>query len=272
MTDTDKEHRHAVALFRHGVIAELVRLQPGAQGLYACLAEKAAREYTIPGTTRTRVAAETIRHWIKRYRVGGFEALMPKVRADRGRARKIPDDITELLIAIKEENPRLPVRAVIEQAKASGQMPAGLVLASSTVNRLLVREGLMHPPANAPSSNDRRRFSFVRAGQLWMSDVMHGPTVAVEGKGRRKAYLIAFLDDATRVVPYAAFATSENTAAFGPVFKQALLRRGLPERLYVDNGANYRSRHLALVCAKLGVALIHARPRQLPRQASPAVA
>jgi len=86
--------------------------------------------------------------------------------------------------------------------------------------------------------------------------------VAVQGKRRRKSYLIAFLDDATRVVPYAAFALSENTQAFLPVLKQALLRRGLPERLYVDNGANYRSRHLALVCAKLGVALIHARPYQ----------
>jgi transposase InsO family protein len=262
MTDTDKEHRHAVALFRYGVIAELVRLEAGAEGLYARIAEKAAREYVIPGTSRTRVAAETIRHWIKRYRVGGFDALMPKARADRGRARKIPDDITELLIAIKEEHPGLAVRGVIEQAKASGHVPEGLLLASSTVNRLLVREGLMRPRTDAPSSNDRRRFSFVRAGQLWMSDVMHGPTVAVEGKGRRKAYLIAFLDDATRVVPYAAFATSENTAAFLPVFKQALLRRGLPERLYVDNGANYRSQHLALVCAKLGVALIHARPYQ----------
>ncbi|VFN06992.1 MAG: Mu transposase, C-terminal [Candidatus Kentron sp. G] len=77
---------------------------------------------------------------------------------------------------------------------------------------------------------------------------------------KRKTYLIAFIDDATRVIPYAAFATSENTRAFLPVLKQAVLRRGLPERLYVDNGANYRSQHLSLVCAKLGVALIHARP------------
>jgi putative transposase len=262
MTDTDKDHRHATGLFRYGVIADLVRLESGAQGLYARIGEKAACQYTIPGTNRTRVAAETIRHWIKRYRVGGFDALVPKPRADRGRARKIPDDIAELLIEIKQQHRALPVRSVIEQARASAQMPEGLVLAPSTVNRLLAREGLMRPPTDAPSSNDRRRFAFARAGQLWMSDVMHGPSVGVVGKGRRKAYLIAFLDDATRVVPYAAFATSENTAAFLPVFKQALLRRGLPERLYVDNGANYRSHHLALVCAKLGVALIHARPYQ----------
>ena len=90
---------------------------------------------------------------------------------------------------------------------------------------------------------------------------MHGPSVA-DGRKRRKTYLIAFIDDATRVVPFAAFAFAENTAAFLPVFKQALLRRGQPARLYVDNGSAYRSRQLALVCAKLGVALIHARPYQ----------
>ena len=262
MSPSDQEHRRAVALFRYGVIADLARLEPGAEGLYRHIAQKAERDYTIPGTTRTRIAAETIRHWLKRYRVGGFDALSPKPRADRGRPRKIPDDIAELLIAIKEEHPKLAVRGVIEHARASGELPDDMVLAPSTVNRLLVREGLMRPRPEAPSSNDRRRFAFARAGELWMSDVMHGPSVAVEGKGRRKAYLIAFLDDATRVVPYATFALSENTAAFLPVFKQALMRRGVPERLYVDNGANYRSQHLALVCAKLGVALIHARPYQ----------
>ena len=57
--------------------------------------------------------------------------------------------------------------------------------------------------------------------------------------------------DATRIVPYAAFALSESTAAFLPVLRQAVLRRGVPTRLYVDNGAVYRSHHLSLVCAKL---------------------
>jgi hypothetical protein len=110
---------------------------------------------------------------------------------------------------------------------------------------------------------DRRRFAFKHPGQLWMSDVMHGPSVTLAGsRTRRKAYLIAFLDDATRVVPYCAFALAESTQAFLPVFKQALMRRGIPERLYVDNGANYRSQQLALVCARLGIALIHARPFQ----------
>ena len=89
---------------------------------------------------------------------------------------------------------------------------------------------------------------------------MHGPRVRVGERAKRKTYLIAFIDDATRVIPYAAFALSENTQAFLPVLQQAILRRGYSERLYVDNGAAYRSHHLALICAKLGITLIHARP------------
>ena len=90
---------------------------------------------------------------------------------------------------------------------------------------------------------------------------MHGPKVR-HGRTRRKTYLIAFIDDATRVIPFAAFALAENVQAFLPVFKNALVRRGLAARLYVDNGAAYRSRQLALVCAKLGIALVHARAYQ----------
>jgi transposase InsO family protein len=117
----------------------------------------------------------------------------------------------------------------------------------------------MQKPAATPTGKDHRKFAFQKAGDLWMSDVMHGPAVVCEGRRKGKTFPIAFLDDATRVVPHACFAFAESTTAFLPVLKQAILRRGIPKRLFVDNGSAYRSQHLALVCAKLGVTLIHAR-------------
>jgi transposase InsO family protein len=261
-TMTDDEYRQALALFRYGLIAEFIQLPAGNRGLYARLREKANAEYTIPGSTRTRVAPETLRHWLKDYRRGGFDALLPKGRADRGQSRRLPQAVADALVSLKDEQPGLSIPQLIRALRESGAAPESVPLPASSVHRLLSRAGLMHQHPAQPSAQDRRRFAFAQAGELWMSDVMHGPSVAVPGRGRRKAYLIAFLDDATRVVPYCAFACSENTQAFLPVFKQALLRRGLPQRLYVDNGANYRSQHLALVCARLGVALIHARPYQ----------
>ena len=259
---TDTPYRQALALFRYGLIAEFIQLPVGSRGLYARLRDKASVDYTIPGSTRTRVAAETLRHWLKDYRRGGFDALLPKGRGDRGRPRALPQAVADALVSMKEEQPGLSIPLLIRAVQQSGAFPESLALPPSTVHRLLSRAGLMHKASPEVITPDRRRFAFAHAGQLWMSDVMHGPSVAIPGRGRRKCYLIGFLDDATRVVPYCSFTLFENTQAFLPVFKQALLRRGIPQRLYVDNGANYRSQHLALVCAKLGIALIHARPYQ----------
>ena len=257
----DDHLRREIALFRYRIIADLLLLPPGSPGIGAKLQAKAEQEHTIPGTQRTRVAAETIRDWLHHYRRGGFDALYPKQRADRGQPRRLPPEVAELLVAIKAEHSTWSVRQVIASALDSGQLPDHLRLPPSTVHRLLSREGLMIKRTDEPLGVDRRRFAFKFAGELWMSDVMHGPKVSA-GRQRHKTYLIAFIDDATRVIPYAAFAHGENTVAFLPVFKQALIRRGLPQRLFVDNGANYRSQQLALVCAKLGIALIHARPYQ----------
>ena len=217
---------------RYGLIADLVHLPPGTAGIGDKLRAKAEHQYTIPGTLRTRVAAETLRDWLLHYRRGGFDALYPRSRANRGRPRRLPPEVAELLISIKTEHPSWSVLKVI--ADASGHLPDGVHLAHSTVHRLLRAEGLMNKPTAASDGTDRRRFSYRYAGQLWMSDVMHGPTVGDRTR-RRKSYLISFLGDATRVSPFSAFALAENTVAFLPVFKQALIRRGVPQRLYVDN-------------------------------------
>ena len=258
MSHPDEELRKAVALFRYGLIADVLRLPPGSREIRRTLHEKAKRTYTIPGTRRTRVAVETMRDWLSLYRTGGFDALYPKTRADRGRPRRMPPELAELLISLKTEQPARSVKALVQAAREHG---VDHPLAPSTVHRLLAREGLFDKRPGESVATDRRRFAFRHAGELWMSDVMHGPKVS-DGRRRRKTFLIAFIDDATRVIPFAAFAYAENTTAFLPVFKHAIARRGLPARLYVDNGANFRSQQLALVCAKLGIALIHARPYQ----------
>ena len=181
MHDPDTDRRQSIGLFRYGLIADLLQLPPGGKGLYERLAAKAALDYTIPGSSRTRVAAETLRDWLKAYRRGGFEALLPKARADRGQARALPAAVVEALLAAKEDNPNLSVQLVIRAARQSPEVPADLPLPLSTVHRLLTRHGLMDKPKDDPGYDDRRRFAFAQAGELWMSDVMHGPSVGVGG-------------------------------------------------------------------------------------------
>jgi transposase InsO family protein len=251
-----------VALFRHRLIAQLLPEDLTARQRQQTIERIVSADHHIPGTRRTRVAESTLRDWLRDYRAGGFDALKPKRRIDAGHPRALDPALVERLLQVKEAEPDRSIRRIIDKLREEGLLARTQPLALSTVHRLFKHHGLMTRTGEDAPGEDRRRFAYARAGQLWMSDVMHGPAVPGEDRRKRKTYLIAFLDDATRVIPHAAFAFAENTRAFLPVFKQALLRRGLPARLFVDNGANYRSHQFALICAKLGVALIHARPFQ----------
>ena len=111
MNHCDEELRKAVALFRYGLIADVLRLPPGSREIRHTLREKAQRTYTIPGTRRTRVAVETMRDWLSLYRTGGFEALYPKTRADRGQSRRLPPEVAELLVSLNTEQPARSVKA-----------------------------------------------------------------------------------------------------------------------------------------------------------------
>ena len=115
----------------------------------------------------------------------------------------------------------------------------------------------MKKPTSKPK--DCRKFEAELPNDLWQSDVMHGPRVDVDGK-LRKTYLIAIIDDHSRLIPHARFYLSEALSSYLCALEKALRTRGLPRKLYVDNGAAFRSRHLEYVTASLNIALIHAKP------------
>ena len=118
MENDVEERAKEVALFRFGVIADLVHLPKGSgSGLYDRLREKAKVSYAIPFSTRQQLAQETIRSWLNQYRKGGLESLYPKERSDAGKARRLPREVVDLICCIKEEQCDLTVKEVIEEAK-----------------------------------------------------------------------------------------------------------------------------------------------------------
>ena len=175
----------------------------------------------------------------------------------------MPPDAVEAVLSIKADAPELSIREVIRRARKTGEVAAEVPLPPSTLHRLFTREGLMVREQQGPQK-DMRRWAFPYAGDLWQSDSLHGPAVPDERGRLRKTYLLSTLDDASRVVPHGEFHFTENASAFLQVFREGLQRRGIPRRLYVDLGACFRSRQLAVICARLGTALIHARAFHAP--------
>jgi len=256
-----EEQKQQVAVFRFGVIHEFTgstRLDHGE--MEALLREKCARKWEIPFTTRTRIGRSTIVRWVSVYLASGrkLEALYPRGRSDAGQPRALDEETGLALLALRREQPKLQITDLLrlfsqrQEAAGFGKGPS-----LSTVYRFLHQHGLMK--AGFSAQEDRRKFEAELPNDLWQSDVMHGPLVRM-GDKQKKSYLIAFLDDHSRLVTHGAFYPSEGLPCFLEAFSRALLKRGLPRKLYVDNGSAFRSRQLDYTSAALGIALVHARP------------
>jgi transposase InsO family protein len=255
-----EEQKKQVATFRFGVIHDLVNRMDMDRGeQQRLIRDKCSRKWSIPFSTKTRIARTTILRWMRRYKCSGgaLESLYPPGRSDRGKSRAMDEETVLALIGLRRELPRVTLVKLIEKMHERSLVGAGVKLYPATVYRILRRHGLMKPEGHG--AQDRRKFEAELANDMWQSDVMHGPLVKV-GDKMRKAYLIAFLDDHSRLITHGEFYLSEGLDCYMDALEKALSKRGLPRKLYTDNGSAMRSHHLDHVCASLGVALVHARP------------
>ena len=257
MTEDEKMQ---VAVFRFGVISDFVTgVQMSRAEKRRLMQDKCARKWQIPFSEKTRISKGTIRRWCRLYRDsnGDLKSLYPKDRSDQGKTRAMDEETCLSLIRLRSDMPTLTVPQLIEQMNRQKRAAPGIVLYNSTVYRFLHEQNLMAPQLKNPV--DRRKFEAELPNDLWQSDVMHGPKIDVDGK-LRKTYLIAIIDDHSRLIVYARFYLSEKLASYLDAFENALATRGLPRKLYVDNGAAFRSKHLEYITASLAISLIHAKP------------
>ena len=246
------------ALFRLSVLGPLAsreRLERGE--LQAIIRELAGREYAIPGTRRRHLGEKTIQAWYYAWRTQGIDGLTPKPRIDRGQS-KLSAVAQEAVLTAKRDNPRRSIRQIQQVLEAAGTV-AGDSLSRSTIHRLLQQHGLSRSTGSVSLPAEKRSFVAASAGAIWYGDVMHGPRVPIGGK-LAKSYLVTLFDDASRLIAHSAFCSGETALDIEGVLKQALLKRGVPIRLVVDNGAAYRAQTLQGICARLGIHLIHCRP------------
>ena len=248
---------HPVALFRLSVLGQLVSRQHLARGeLKAIVKELALKHYDIPGSRHTLLSEKTIEAWYYVWKKQGIDALEPKRRIDRGQS-KIPEALQSAIIKAKQENPKRSLNSLLRLVQME-HLEGAQDLSRSSVYRLLLSQGLSRPVGTS-QIKELRRFEADYPGDIIYGDVMHGPKVVIHGK-TQKSYLVSLMDDKSRLILHTAFCPGETALDIEYVLKQALLRRGLPKRLVIDNGAAYRAHSLQGICARLSIELIYCRP------------
>lgn len=207
----------------------------------------------------------TIQTWWYYYRRHGITD--PPARTDKDTLRKItPEDI---LAAIEKalpsfraggsgKNAKRPLniqalyRACIEQGHLRRDQ-----IAPNTFRRAVNKYDLLKPDtADLP----KRRLAFAKAhaNDLWQCDTLHGPYLRFPRYNKPvQVFLIAFIDDASRVITHGQFFDADDTENLVDCFQSALYKRGIPKAVYADNGSNYSSKEFGQICARLGTVLIH---------------
>ena len=252
------DRAEAIALFRLGIIGDLLArtLDPGE--LRDELVARAALRYRPPGTAASRSFHwKTLQSWYYAAKRGGHRRLMPASRR-KGYAVGLTADQRQLLVQIRREHPSAATGLILDVAVHQGIVAKDEV-SPSTLRRLFAAAGVSRTAASGADRRERRRWDAGRVGALWHGDVCHVWVRSLAGVPR-KVFVHGLLDDHARFVPVLEAREAEQEVDMLSVFCAALLRYPSPDALYLDNGPCYRGETLALACARLDIRLVHAQP------------
>jgi transposase InsO family protein len=259
--ETDEQKRIAIREFRCGVIAELCNPYLNRKQVRDLIKQKSALKYEIPFSSKTRISFDCIRKWLTAYRDRGIAGLEPKVRSDHGKSKSLTEEEQSVLISYLEDYPDVPATVALKVlqkkkkiiSRISQSSLSRFVTASGLTRKLRLREKMMEK---------QLKFEFFHPLECVQVDVLHAFPVS-DAKGRkRKALLMAAIDDATRRIVYARFAYTEKAVEFLRCIKHILMAHGRIGRIYVDNGSSFISKQVKRICNILGILLIHSRPRK----------
>ena len=239
------DRRQDIALFRYSLVREAAEPALSARERGLLVRALAERDHLGPRGERVRVSRTTLDRWIRAYRRGGFQALLPRPRRVEPRTDAA---LLALALQLKRELPRrtaAQVAAILRESE-------GVSPSERTLQRHFARAGLNRPPYGPPRAYGR--FEAEAPNDLWTGDALHGPPV-----GGRRCYLFCFIDDHSRCLVGYRFGLAEDTLRLEAALRQGLASRGVPRMLFVDNGSPFASQQLARAAAVLGIRLVHSR-------------
>jgi putative transposase len=242
MNKTELDQVREEGLRRYQIIVPLLE-----EGLAEC--EKRQIRRLI--CDREGLSGRTLRRWVASFKGQGFDGLLPRERKDKGSCKAIPAEALQIAAELRQELPARSAQRVQQLLAAEGY-----TVARSTLERQLRLQGLSRKEIKAAQKQVTSR-RFIRQGRntLWQADLKYGPYLPDPSRPGHKlrTYLIAIIDDATRMVVQAEFYANQKLPVLEDALRKAVLRCGTPDSLYLDNGKIFVSQWLRLACAKLRI-------------------
>ena len=246
--------KNEIALFRYGLISSLVNNTYEERSKEDYYRKVALNTYTLNGK-EIKLTANTIKNWYITYQKLGFDGLIPKTRTDLNTSRKLTLDAQQKIVDYKKTFPHISGTLIYQKLIEDGYINPSNV-SKSTILKFIRDNYLLFGDDNKV---DRRAFEMEFSNQMWDADTSHGPYLTINNK-KIKTYLIALIDDASRLITNAKFFYEDNAINFQNTFKEGLKKYGIPKKIFLDNGKTYKNEQLSIICASCGMELIYTKP------------
>lgn len=219
-------------------------------------AQLLARPVEHPFRGKIIIGARTLRRWCQRHREKGLTGLVWRKRKDKGAVKAIPAEALERALALRAEDGRRSVPVLLELLK--GEKDEWGHIKRSTLDAHLRARGSVR--SRRGPEGPFISFEAKEPMDLWQGDVLHGP-LTLFGDKLKRCRIVAWLDDHSRHLCHLQAYPDEAFPSIEDALKRAILKYGVPHRLFVDNAKVYSGKALTLACSELGIAKIHSTPR-----------
>jgi transposase-like protein len=134
----------------------------------------------LDGASVSEVAAEvgvsrqTVHAWVRRYRAAGLAGLVDRSHRTVSCPHQSSAEVEAVVCELRRAHPKWGALRILHELMRAPAPPEPLP-SRSTVNRILVRHGLVIPRARRRKRSDYVRWQRPAAMQLWQLDVVYGP-------------------------------------------------------------------------------------------------
>ncbi len=234
-------------LFRYGIISPLISGE--VKKVRESCEEIAKKKYYYKGK-EYQYSSETIRKWYYQYKNYGFDKLSKKERSDKGKSRKLSDEAIAYIVELKSQYPKMTTKKIYDRLKKEKYIKG---ISIDCFYRYIKANHLKKAEV---TTQERRRYEKEEPNDCWQGDTTYGPYIVMEGK-KYRTYLIHFIDDNSRLIVGYGFYLNDNARNVQEVLKKAIKKYGIPKQIYLDNGKSYKNIQLEIICARLGIKLLH---------------
>jgi transposase InsO family protein len=184
---------------------------------------------------RYGVARQTVHVWLGAYASQGLRGLADRSSRPLSCPHQMGPVIEARIVEMRREHPGWGSRTILFWLEREGVSP---VPGRTSVDRCLVRHGLMTPQPRRRKRSDYKRWERSRAMELWQMDIVGGVRL-VDGS---EAKIVSGIDDHSRFVVSARVVARATARPVCDALELALARHGVPEAILTDNGKVFTAR------------------------------